>query len=76
MPILPTIYLAFEEEIVGTTTNTILYNRGEDKLGNSVIVLTNGANIAGSLGRTGKVLNLMGTNARADAGYFYGHPIK
>ena len=67
--------MSFEKLVDGDSTQTP-YDRGKNKNGNSKVILKNGADIGPSGGRPGKVLRMNGTEAGADAGYFYGHYLK
>ena len=67
--------MSFEKLVDGDSTKTP-YDRGEDMNGNSKVILKNGADIGTSGGRPGKVLRMNGTQAGADAGYFYQHYLK
>ena len=67
--------MSFEKTLDGDSTK-IPYDRGADMNGNSKVIMKNGANIGTSGGRPGNVLRMTGTNAGADAGYFYTHYLK
>ena len=69
----PTIFIAFENEI---PNKRVRYDRGVDTAGNSIVTLTNQANIGPSIGRLGNVLRLSGIDAGAVVGKFESHPLK
>ncbi|XP_065064783.1 uncharacterized protein LOC135690998 [Rhopilema esculentum] len=71
-PSLPTFFVSFESTL---SDQTVAYDRGADKLGNSIITLKRDAMVGPSEGRIGNVLRLVGIDPAAVVGSFESHPL-
>ena len=72
-PSLPTFFVSFESKL---SDQTVAYDRGRDKKGNSIITLKRDAKVGPSEGRNGNVLRLVGIDPAAVVGSFESHPLK